>query len=292
MTIVYAVGLTHHTTGWQMIRSAAVLQLFLGNIGRPGGGMNAERGHANIQGNTDNAISWEILPGYLRIPVPGQRNLDDYVDASASKKADSERVELLRQELQEVHGQPAQDVVRRRGHEEQRVRVRLHPQAGGRTPPGSASSTRRSRARWKASSWRDDGDQHRAGRKPGAAGARQAQVARRRWTPSRPRAPSSGTPRASILQKIQTEVLMLPATHWIEKEGSFVNSGRWMQWKEQVLPPEGDARHDHWVMADLFLRVRKLYEREGGDVPGPGAGPRPSPTKIRPSPSSTRSRRR
>ena len=52
MTIVYAVGLTHHTTGGQLIRSAAVLQLLLGNMGRPGGGMNAERGHANIQGNT------------------------------------------------------------------------------------------------------------------------------------------------------------------------------------------------------------------------------------------------
>src|SRR6266545_1047458 len=84
MTIVYAVGLTHHTTGVQLIRSGAVLQLLLGNIGRPGGGMNAERGHANIQGNTDHAISWEILPGYLRIPAPGQRNLDDYVKQSAS----------------------------------------------------------------------------------------------------------------------------------------------------------------------------------------------------------------
>src|SRR3989454_5601950 len=88
MTIVYAVGLTHHTTGGQLIRSGAVLQLLLGNIGRPGGGMNAERGHANIQGNTDHAISWENLPGYLRIPAPGQKTLDDYVAPSAAKKSD------------------------------------------------------------------------------------------------------------------------------------------------------------------------------------------------------------
>src|SRR6266540_1091400 len=86
MTIVYAVGLTHHTTGVQLLRSGAVLQLLLGNMGRPGGGMNAERGHANIQGNTDNAISWEILPGYLRVPAPGQRNLADYVKQSAAKQ--------------------------------------------------------------------------------------------------------------------------------------------------------------------------------------------------------------
>src|SRR5438067_10401250 len=89
MTIVYAVGLTQHTTGGQLIRSAAVLQLLLGNMGRPGGGMNAERGHANIQGNTDHAISWEILPGYLKIPAPGQKNLDDYVTQSAPNKFDA-----------------------------------------------------------------------------------------------------------------------------------------------------------------------------------------------------------
>src|SRR5207249_7087751 len=88
MTIVYAVGLTHHTAGGQLIRSGAVLQLLLGNMGRPGGGMNAERGHANIQGNTDHAISWEILPGYLRIPAPGQKTIADYVAASAPKKSD------------------------------------------------------------------------------------------------------------------------------------------------------------------------------------------------------------
>src|SRR5207302_5314526 len=88
MSIVYAVGLTHHTTGGQLIRSAAILQLLLGNVGRPGGGVNAERGHANIQGNTDHAISWEILPGYMKIPAPGQRTLDDFVAQSAPKKSD------------------------------------------------------------------------------------------------------------------------------------------------------------------------------------------------------------
>src|SRR4029077_8609323 len=88
MTIIYAVGLTHHTTGSQLIRSAALLQLLLGNMGRPGGGMNAERGHANIQGNTDHAISWDILPGYLKVPAPGQKNIADYVAQSAPKKSD------------------------------------------------------------------------------------------------------------------------------------------------------------------------------------------------------------
>jgi formate dehydrogenase major subunit len=62
---------------------------------------------------------------------------------------------------------------------------------------------------------------------------------------------------------------MLPASHWIEKDGSFTNSGRWAQWKEQVLPPEGEARHDQWILADLFGRVRDLYRQQGGKFPAP-----------------------
>jgi formate dehydrogenase major subunit len=68
---------------------------------------------------------------------------------------------------------------------------------------------------------------------------------------------------------IQTEVFLVPTTHWIEKDGSFVNSGRWAQWKEQVIPPEGEARHDHWILAELFLRVRKLYQEKGGKFAEP-----------------------
>src|SRR5207302_9372149 len=63
-------------------------------------------------------------------------------------------------------------------------------------------------------------------------------------------------------KSIQTEVFMIPTTHWIEKDGSFVNSGRWMQWKEAAISPEG-ARHDHWVLADVFQRVKQLYAQHG-----------------------------
>ncbi len=88
MTIVYAVGLTQHTTGSQLIKSGSMLQMLLGNIGRPGGGMNAERGHANIQGNTDHAISWDLLPGYLSVPMAGDETIDGYVKKHATKKLD------------------------------------------------------------------------------------------------------------------------------------------------------------------------------------------------------------
>src|SRR5438270_389258 len=68
---------------------------------------------------------------------------------------------------------------------------------------------------------------------------------------------------------IQTEVFMVPTTHWIEKDGSFVNSGRWSQWKDQVMPPQGQSRHDHWILADVFSRVKKLYQSQGGKFPDP-----------------------
>jgi formate dehydrogenase major subunit len=57
---------------------------------------------------------------------------------------------------------------------------------------------------------------------------------------------------------IQTEVFMVPTTHWIEKDGSLVNSGRWMQWKEAAIPPDGQTRHDQWVLADVFQRVKTM----------------------------------
>src|ERR671924_375347 len=248
MTQVYAVGLTHHTTGSQMIRAGAVLQLLLGNIGRPGGGMNAERGHANIQGNTDNAISWEILPGYLKVPAPGQRTIADYVDESASKQAHPNALNFF-------------------GSNYGKFMVSLLKPAGN-------------------SSWISIFDQALQGKMEGVmlSGMTAASIgpdanqvhkalANLKWLVVMDSFPTTSSefwhaPGADPSQ-IQTEVFVLPATHWIEKDGSFTNSGRGLKWKDQVPPREGESRHDHWMLSDLFLRVRKLYEREGGKFPDP-----------------------
>jgi formate dehydrogenase major subunit len=268
MTIVYAVGLTHHTTGSQMIRSGAVLQLLLGNIGRPGGGMNAERGHANIQGNTDNAISWEILPGYLRVPAPGQRTVADYVEESASKKAHPNALNFFGENygnflvslLKTWYGEKA---------------TKQNEFAFNNLPKPAGNS-----------SWITIFDQALKGEMEGVllSGMTAASIGpdsnqvlqalgKLKWLVVMDAFPTTSSefwhaPGADP-STIDTEVFALPATHWIEKDGSFVNSGRWMQWKDQVLPAEGDARHDHWMLADLFLRVRKLYEAEGGTFPDP-----------------------
>jgi formate dehydrogenase major subunit len=268
MSIIYAVGLTHHTTGVQLIRSGALLQLLLGNMGRPGGGMNAERGHANIQGNTDHAISWDILPGYLRIPAPGQKNIDDYIARSAPKKLHANSLNFF-------------------GANYRKFLVSLMKGWYGANAtaandfafsylPKPASD----------SSWLSIFDAALRGKMEGvmlsgmtatSIGPDSNQVLQAlsnlKWlcvmdsyaTTSSEFWHAPGMDPA----KVQTEVLLLPATHWIEKDGSFTNSGRWSQWKEAVLPPEGESRHDHWILAETFMRVRDLYKAEGGKFPEP-----------------------
>src|SRR5712672_2628500 len=78
-TILYALGWTQHSTGVQIIRTAAMIQLLLGNVGRPGGGVNALRGHSNIQGATDLAGIFDVLPGYLKMPAPDDVDLSTYL---------------------------------------------------------------------------------------------------------------------------------------------------------------------------------------------------------------------
>jgi formate dehydrogenase major subunit len=263
MTIVYAVGLTHHTTGVQLIRSGALLQLLLGNMGRPGGGMNAERGHANIQGNTDHAISWDILPGYLKIPAPGQKTIADYVTASASKKLLSNSLNFFGTNYRKFMVSLLKTWYGDAATKDNEFAFAYVPK-----PASNAS-------------WLSIFDQALRGKMEGvmlsgmtatSIGPDSNQVLQAlsnlKWLCVMDAYPTTSsefwTAPGLDPKQIQTEVFLLPATHWIEKDGSFVNSGRWSQWKDQVLPPEGDARHDHWIMADLFARVKALYQQQGG----------------------------
>ena len=87
-TIIYAVGWTQHSNGTQIIRTAAMMQLLLGNVGRAGGGMNALRGHSNIQGATDLAGIFDILPGYLKVPNPAtDKDFQSYIERSTPKSS-------------------------------------------------------------------------------------------------------------------------------------------------------------------------------------------------------------
>jgi formate dehydrogenase major subunit len=267
-SIVYAVGLTHHTSGLQIIRGIGIVQMLLGNVGIPGGGVNAERGHANIQGNTDNAISWEILPGYLGIPRPGMETMADYLDDVPSKQLRPNSInffgsnygKFLVSQLKSFFG----DAATRQN------------EFGYSWIPKPAQN----------SSWLTIHDEARAGRLDGIIyggftgvtvgpdSNRMAEsLANLKWMVIMDPLPTSASEfwRAPGVdpEDIQTEALFLPATHWIEKAGSFTNSGRWAQWKHAALPPAGESRDDNRILGELYQRLLTLYEDEGGALPEP-----------------------
>lgn len=267
-SIVYAVGLTHHTSGVQIIRGAGILQLLLGNVGIPGGGLNAERGHANIQGNTDNAISWEILPGYLAIPRAGMETLDDYVEQVPAKALRPNSInyfgsnykKFLVSLLKAFFGDEAT-----KGND-----------FGYTWLPKPAQN----------SSWLTIHDEARAGRLDGiiyggftgvTVGPDSTRMAESlgnlRWMVIMDPLPTAASEfwRAPGVDPadVRTEALFLPTTHWIEKSGSFTNSGRWAQWKHAVLPAEGEIRDDNWVLGSVYQQLKRLYEDEGGAFPDP-----------------------
>jgi len=266
--VVYAVGLTHHTTGVQIIRGIGLLQLLLGNVGRPGGGVNAERGHANIQGNTDNAISWEIFPGYLAVPKPEMATMADYMSKVPSKPTSPGAInffgnnyrKFMVSQLKTWYGDAAQP--------DNDFRYSWYPKPA------------------KNSSWLTIHDEARSGTLDGLFTAGMSgvnigpdsnrvteSIGKLKWLVVMDPLPT-GTSEfwrqpGVDPAKIGTEVFFFPCTHWIEKDGSFVNSGRWAQWKYKVLDAPGQVKDDNWVMGQLFLRLRRLYRDEGGAFPDP-----------------------
>ena len=116
---VYSVGWTHHTVGVQYIRGSAIIQLLLGNMGRPGGGILALRGHASIQGSTDIPTLFNLLPGYLPMPKAGEHDtLDDYLASDRQPGAEG-----LLGRRRRLRRQPAQVLLGRRGDRGERLRA-------------------------------------------------------------------------------------------------------------------------------------------------------------------------
>jgi formate dehydrogenase major subunit len=281
-TITYALGWTQHSTGVQIIRAAAMLQLLLGNVGRPGGGVNAFRGHSNIQGATDTAGTFEILPGYLKTPAAAAQTLADYYTAAVPTTLNKQAwpsmnywvnyPKFMVSLLKSVYGNAAT--------KENEFGYAWLPKIDGNY------------------SWMyiyDDmyrGSSMRAGGKePGPEGfitfgmnpvglgpnskKMIAALSKLKWavvienveteTARFWNAPSQYGGAAP--SKIQTEVYMLPAASFAEKDGTFTNSARWLQWKWKALDPPGQARSDQEIISRIFLAVQNLYRKEGGALP-------------------------
>ena len=154
---MYALGWTHHSFSVQLIHTAAMLQLLLGNIGMAGGGINALRGHSNIQGGTDCGMAYHNLPGYIAIPKQDHPDLKTFLEAVTAQAAASGVDELLGQH-RPVLRQPDEGLLRQEGDQGKRVRLPVASAAARRAPPraptktgvGPSSSTTCTTARWTA----------------------------------------------------------------------------------------------------------------------------------------------
>lgn len=255
----YAVGWTQHSVGVQMIRAAAILQLLLGNVGRPGGGVIALRGHASIQGSTDIPTLYDLLPGYLHMPRAREEELTlrDYVASGGAPRGwwanfDRYIVSLLRAWFGEAATEE-------------------NDYGFGRLPKISGNHSHFA-TMLRALDGGLDG-LFVMGQNPAVgsehAGLQRRALARLRWLVVRDLAETetatfwrdapevrSGELRT---EDIETEVFLMPAASHVEKEGSFTNTQRLVQWRDKALDPPGDARSDLWFMHHLAKRVKARY---------------------------------
>ena len=271
MTVMYALGWTQHSKGSQMIRCAAMLQLMLGNIGQSGGGMNALRGHSNIQGLTDLGLLSDLLPGYLTLPNETETEYGPYIDSRAFKPLRPNQMSYW-QNYSRFHvslmkawfgdaATPQNDWCfdwlpkLDRVHDVLQVFDDMHQgDLNGYICQGfnplAAFPDKRKLGEALANLdylviidpletetsefWKDHGDFNPADS-----------------------------------ESIATEVFRLPSTCFAEEHGSLVNSGRWLQWHWKGAEPPGDAKGDAEIIAGIFLKLREMYRQEGGAFPEP-----------------------
>ncbi|MBK5003989.1 formate dehydrogenase-N subunit alpha [Pseudomonas sp. S32] len=268
-TFLYALGWTHHTTGAQMIRGSGMLQLLLGNIGMAGGGVNALRGHSNIQGYTDLGLLSQRLPGYMNLPSDSQADIHTYLQQTTPKAQLPDQVNYYQHTpkffislMKSLYGEKATrendwgfdwlpkwddsyDVLNfaNRMHDGKvngYIAQGFNPIAAFPDKNKAAEALAKLKflviidplATETSSFWQNHGE-------------------------------SNDVDPAQI----QTEVFRLPSSCFAEENGSIVNSGRWLQWHWAGAAPPGEAWHDGKILGHLFMKLRELYQEEGGACP-------------------------
>jgi formate dehydrogenase-N alpha subunit len=271
LTFMYALGWTQHTVGSQMIRTAAMIQLLLGNMGMAGGGMNALRGHSNIQGLTDLGLLSDLLPGYLTMPNEKETEFQGYIDKRTLKPLRPGQMSYW-QNYGKFH-------------------VSLMKSWYGDTASKENN--------W-CFDWLPKLDKvydvlqvfelmHQGklngyfcqGFNPLAAFPDKAKIgvalAKLKYlvvidplaTETSCFWENHGEYNDVDAAKIQTEVIRLPSTCFAEENGSLTNSGRWLQWHYKGAEPPGEAKPDADIISGIFLKLRELYRKEGGAFPDP-----------------------
>ena len=266
--ICYAVGWTQHSTGVQIIRAAAILQLLLGNIGRPGGGIMALRGHASIQGSTDIPTLYDILPGYLPMPAlddTDSQSLAQYIEKHRSPKGwwnniDKYIVSLLKAyygdaatrendfgfdwlpRLTGDHSHFGYWTEMQDGKLEGLFIMGQNPAVGA--PNGKFERTALGKLKWlvvrdmveseSASFWKDS-----------------PEVVNGELDP----------------EQLDTEVFFFPAASHVEKAGTFTNTQRLLQWREKAVEPPGACHSDLQFMIELGRKMKERATRTHNTAP-------------------------
>jgi formate dehydrogenase major subunit len=261
-SICYALGWTQHSSGVQIIRCAAILQLLLGNMGRPGGGILALRGHASIQGSTDIPTLFDSLPGYLSMPKfgPTSKNLAAFIKANKPRTGfwnnfDKYIVSMLKA----FYGDAAT--------KENDYGFNWLPRVTGDHSHQAY--------------WLDmlDGKMDGLfvmGQNPAVAGPNSGMerrgLGKLKWLVVREMVEtetasfwyaSPEVTRGDLnSEDIETEVFLMPAAGHVEKEGTFTNTQRLLQWREKAIDPPGDARSETWFMYHLWRRLIEKAKKD------------------------------
>jgi formate dehydrogenase major subunit len=260
--ICYAVGWTQHSKGVQIIRTASILQLLLGNIGRPGGGILALRGHASIQGSTDIPTLYDILPGYLPMPFFGEesRSLDAYVKKHSSRTGlwagfDKYFISLMKAYYGDAATRDNEwgfNFLPRVTGDHSHFGYWLDMADGkleglfvmGQNPAVGASNGRLERKALAKLKWlvvRDMVETETA-----SFWYASPEVERGELSP----------------ESIATEVFLFPAAGTAEKAGTFTNTQRLLQHRGKAVDPPGDARSETWFMVHLGRRLKAMADRD------------------------------
>ena len=268
-TCMYAMGWTQHTVGVQNIRTMTIIQLLLGNIGISGGGVNALRGESNVQGSTDHAILFHILPGYLKVPKASMKDLETYLNKVTPKSSDPMSAnwwgnypKYMVSILKAFYGDNAT--------KENDFCYNYLPKLDNKTNYSWLSLfDAMYREKIKGFfAW---------GQNPAVSGAdaqkNRDAMEKLDWmvnvnifeneTGSFWKGPGKNP------KKIKTEVFFLPCAVSVEKEGSITNSGRWMQWRYKAANPPNGLPGDGEIMVDLMNKIKELYKKDGGVFPEP-----------------------
>lgn len=273
-TILYALGWTQHTVGSQNIRTMAMIQLLLGNMGRPGGGVNALRGHSNVQGVTDMNAYAEVYSGYMSAPMDTDDSFEKYLARNTPKPLRPNQfnywsnfprfwVSLMKayygkSATAENHFCYDWAPKLAGGYDILHIFELMHQGkmngmiSQGFNPLGSVPNKNKLSAALSKLKYLVSIDPLET----------ETSEFWQNYGPYNDVKPEA----------IQTEVFRLPSTCFAEEEGSLTNSSRVVIWKDEAVAPPGEARVDSEIVARLFVKLREMYAKEGGAFPDAIAG--------------------